>query len=129
MNKIKELIKESGVHIEFVKFYDCNGFYLPAMNMIFINDSLSDEMKLGVILHEIAHCKKHKDKAILYELATNERLKMEREANTFMLQEQLELYIRTNNVEKEDINAITFLQSQGLSLKFEADIKKIIKNL
>lgn len=129
MNKIKELIKESGVHIEFVKFYDCNGFYLPAMNTIFINDSLSDEMKLGVILHEIAHCKKHKDKAILYELATNERLKMEREANTFMLQEQLELYIRTNNVEKEDINAITFLQSQGLSLKFEADIKKIIKNL
>lgn len=129
MNKIKELIKESGVHIEFVKFYDCNGFYLPAMNTIFINDSLSDGMKLGVILHEIAHCKKHKDKAILYELATNERLKMEREANTFMLQEQLELYIRTNNVEKEDINAITFLQSQGLSLKFEADIKKIIKNL
>ena len=129
MNKIKELIKESGVHIKFVKFYDCNGFYLPAMNTIFINDSLSDEMKLGVILHEIAHCKKHKDKAILYKLATNERLKMEREANTFMLQEQLELYIRTNNIEKEDINAITFLQSQGLSLKFEADIKKIISNL
>lgn len=129
MDKIKELIKESGVHIEFIKLYDCNGFYLPAMNTIFINDSLSDEMKFGVILHEIAHCKKHKDEAVLYKLATNERLKMEREANTFMLQEQLELYIRTNNIEKEDINAITFLQSQGLSLKFEADIKKIISNL
>ncbi|WP_270312191.1 hypothetical protein [Ligilactobacillus agilis] len=58
-----------------------------------------------------------------------ERLKMEHEADCFMLKEEVKNYLACNNIDKDDFNAIIFLQTNGFSLKFESDVKKIITNL
>lgn len=54
---------------------------------------------------------------------------MEHEADCLMLKEEVKNYLACNNIDKDDFNAIIFLQTNGFSLKFESDVKKIITNL
>lgn len=93
-----------------------------------LRSDLSEEMQQKIILHEIGHHLAHKEGAILYRMQ-RERLKMEHEADCLMLKEEVKNYLACNNIDKDDFNAIIFLQTNRFSLKFESDVKKIITNL
>lgn len=68
---------------------DAPGCYVPQWKSIFINENLSeDEMKL-VILHEIKHVIDHVDYSNMYKV-TITRMKMEAEANDYMIDKIIE---------------------------------------
>lgn len=65
-----------------------DGYYVPEWNMIFINQNLSeDDMKL-VVLHELKHALDHHDYSMLHK-SLYYKMKMEKEANDFMLHETI----------------------------------------
>lgn len=126
--KINELTRELGLDVIFVEGMDRKGLYVPDINLIVLNSDLNEKEQIRITLHEICHHLKHKEEAILYKMQ-NERLKMEHEADCFMLKEEVKSYLACNNIDKDNFNVVNFLQSAGLSLKFESDVKKIISNL
>lgn len=126
--KIKELIRELGLEVVLAEGLDREGLYIPDLNLIVLRSDLSEEMQQKIILHEIGHHLAHKEGTILYRMQ-RERLKMEHEADCFMLKEEVKNYLSCNDIDKDNFNAINFLQTNGLSLKFESDVKKIISNL
>lgn len=52
---------------------------------------------------------------------------MEAEATEYMLKETLSEYVLDNSVDIRDINPVTFLEVQGLSLNLEPKLRKILK--
>ncbi len=59
-------LKESLINIsvcpvaeEIIKKSKANGYYVPSENRIVIRDTLSDEMKVKTLIHEIAHARLH----------------------------------------------------------------------
>lgn len=54
-------------------------------------------MQQKIILHEIGHHLAHKEGAILYRMQ-RERLKMEHEADCFMLKEEVKNYLSCNDI-------------------------------
>lgn len=100
----KEIIEELNVKIEQVSNVDFAAFYSPHFNTIIINSNLAEEEQKLVLLHELAHAKKHREQACLYNRSFSNRSKMEAEANQFMLHSLIEendcAFNYTNVVEK-----------------------------
>lgn len=115
------------VKIIYVDDLPVQGVFLPDFNIIFINSDLDEHQQEFVLKHELLHCIEHKHQAGLYTATQAERLKMEAEANTFMLKEILNEYILTECVDIQDINPVCFLENQGLSLNLEPKLRKILK--
>ena len=115
------------VKIIYVDDLPVQGVFLPDFNIIFINSDLDEHQQEFVLKHELLHCIEHKHQAGLYTATQAERLKMEAEANTFMLKEILNEYSLKTGVDVRDINPVRFLETQGLSLNFEPKLRKILK--
>lgn len=115
------------VKIIYVDDLPVQGVFLPDFNIIFINSDLDEHQQEFVLKHELLHCIEHKHQAGLYTATQAERLKMEAEANTFMLKEILNEYSLKTGVDMRDINPVRFLEMQGLSLNFEPKLRKILK--
>lgn len=127
MNFLNGLVNQIKVDVFYYSPMPVKGLYLPSYNVIFIDSSLNDNEQEQVLRHELLHCIEHRHSIGLYTATEAERLKMEAEANDFMLRETLMDYITTNNIDVSEINPVVFLETQGLSLNFEARIKDIIK--
>lgn len=84
-NKIKDIIKTLGVKVVYEDSLDCNGYYISLVNIIVINNSLSNLEKKKALLHELGHACKHKDDYILYRKTTALKSKMESEADIYMV--------------------------------------------
>lgn len=115
------------VKIAYMDNLPIKGVFLPDLNTIFINSNLEEHQQEFVLKHELLHCIEHRHQAGLYTATQAERLKMEAEANTFMLKEILHEYILTECVDIQDINPVCFLENQGLSLNLEPKLRKILK--
>ncbi|WP_278744031.1 ImmA/IrrE family metallo-endopeptidase [Ligilactobacillus agilis] len=127
MNFLNGLVNQIKVDVFYYSPMPVKGLYLPSYNVIFIDSSLNDNEQEQVLRHELLHCIEHRHSIGLYTATEAERLKMEAEANDFMLRETLMDYVTTNNIDVSEINPVVFLETQGLSLNFEARIKDIIK--
>lgn len=127
MDFLNGLVSQIKVDVFYYSPMPVKGLYLPSYNVIFIDSSLNDHEQEQVLRHELLHCIEHRHSIGLYTATEAERLKMEAEANDFMLRETLMDYITTNNIDVSEINPVVFLETQGLSLNFEARIKDIIK--
>lgn len=87
MEKLERKLAEMDIRLCVMKL-DRPGYYVPDLKTIIINQSLGKfEMKLAV-LHEIKHALTHDEYSALYSSVVY-RLKMEREANDYMLSEIL----------------------------------------
>lgn len=87
MQRLEKKLENIGVELCLVDM-EGPGYYLPELKKMFINQSLmEDEIKLTV-LHELKHALDHEDFSELYKSFVY-RLKMEREANDYMLNEML----------------------------------------
>lgn len=115
------------VKIAYMDNLPVKGVFLPDLNTIFINSNLEEHQQEFVLKHELLHCIEHRHQAGLYTATQAERLKMEAEANTFMLKEILNEYSLKTGVDVQDINPVRFLEMQGLSLNLEPKLRKILK--
>lgn len=83
---MKEYLNEFDIELVLLNMID-DGYYLPKEKIIFVNSNLSDADKRQVIFHEIGHALLHEDIADLYSIGEINKMKMEYEADRFMLAE------------------------------------------
>lgn len=85
LQHIREKLKNIEVELYLIDM-DGKGYYIPEWRKIFINQGLPEELIKMVILHELKHAITHGEYKLLYK-SFNYRLKMEKEANQYMLDE------------------------------------------
>lgn len=90
MDRLINVLDDNGVKLVFMDLKD-SGYYNPELNMMFINQNLSERQQKEIILHELAHALEHKEFSILYNQPTF-RLKMENEATYYMMEKIIEEY-------------------------------------
>lgn len=83
MDSVFDLLELNNIELVLISI-ESNGYYDPALNIIFINQLLDEEKQKEVILHELGHVLNHKDLAYLYS-STSYHAKMENEATDFMI--------------------------------------------
>ncbi|MCO8291297.1 ImmA/IrrE family metallo-endopeptidase [Tetragenococcus halophilus] len=88
MNKrVKEIINELNVAIKYNPNLDKPAHYIPAINTIVLNSSLSEFEMTKALLHELGHASKHRNNYSLYNTTYTYHSKMESEANDYMISE------------------------------------------
>ncbi|HBL5604333.1 TPA: ImmA/IrrE family metallo-endopeptidase, partial [Enterococcus faecium] len=91
MDNIEDLLKENGIDVEITNI-ESEGFYLPKLRTIFINQNLDELEQKKVLLHESRHALSHNELISLYS-KTVFHSKMEDEANRFMIEVLLQDYM------------------------------------
>lgn len=109
------MIEDLGVNVKLSDIkLDNPAVYLDEIDLIIIDYSLNDLDKRYALLHELGHVAKNKGEYSIYSQTKTARLKMERQANEFMVNEILDEYIATTGVEPIDINYLNFAKENSL---------------
>lgn len=88
--RLKNIIEELRVKIIYDDCLETDGHYLSVINVIVINNNLSDYNKEKVLLHELGHAAMHQDNYRLYKLTFVLHSKFECEANNYMIDSFIE---------------------------------------
>lgn len=131
MNLLKLIrqAKNQGCNIIFLKDYKEQGRYLEynSQHFIFINDNLSDLMKINVILHELAHFKNQDTKnslsntdSFIHHIENN--AEKERIINLMTL-------TNTNYPIDETFNYLNYMKTTNIPEKYENLVKELAKTL
>lgn len=83
MDKIRKLLAKNDITL-MITDTGSEGFYVPKLRTMFVNQNLSEDDQKHVILHELKHALDHSDYAALYNNVVF-HIKMESEANQFMI--------------------------------------------
>lgn len=83
MDNIRDLLAENKITLA-ITDTSSEGFYVPKLKTMFVNQDLSEEKQKQVILHETKHALDHSEYAVLYQSVV-QHTKMESEANNFMI--------------------------------------------
>ena len=131
MNLLK-LIRQAenqGCNIIFLKDYKEQGRYLEynSQHFIFINDNLSDLMKINVILHELAHFKNQDTKNSLSNIDSfihhiENNAEKERIINLMTL-------TNTKYPIDETFNYLNYMKTTAIPEKYENLVKELAKTL
>lgn len=123
--KISELLDYFGVNLVFIDI-DNDGYYEPITKTIFINYNLNETEYEKIILHELGHFIFHQHLVPLYKMPVP-HLKMEYEANCFMVKQLIDMYLDYDEV-ITDINYVQFMNYYGLDNTYEAAVKSVLIN-
>lgn len=126
MDNVEELLKENGIDVEITNI-GSNGFYLPSVKTIFINQNLTEMDQNKVLLHESRHALDHHELIALYS-KTVFHSKMEDEANRFMIEVLLQDYMNLFVLSVDQINYMKFMDFYGIDYDCEEYIKKLLVN-
>lgn len=88
--RLKNIIEELKVKIVYDDCLGTDGHYLAVINVIVINNNLSDYRKKKVLLHELGHAAMHQDNYKLYKIAFALHSKMENQADSYMIDNFIE---------------------------------------
>ena len=100
--------------------------YIPNFNLFIVDNTANEDEINKAVLHELGHLIKHTDIKELYNCTSVCRLKMEHEANQFMVDELIDDYLENGNIEPESVNYLNFANDNHIH---EADmIKQAIKS-
>lgn len=100
--------------------------YIPNFNLFIVDNTASEKEISKAILHELGHLIKHTDIKELYNCTSVCRLKMEHEANQFMVNELVNDYLQDSNTDPESVNYVDFANNNHIH---ETDmIKQAIQN-
>ena len=88
MEALNEKLKRNGITLVFLEL-EKSGYYDDNTKMIFVNQNQNEYDMKKVIYHELKHALDHSDYVILYK-KTATHLKMEAEANDFMINQIIE---------------------------------------
>lgn len=83
MDKIRKLLAKNNITL-MITDTGSEGFYVPKLKTMFVNQNLGEEKQKQVILHETKHALDHTEYAALYQSVV-QHAKMESEANNFMI--------------------------------------------
>ena len=114
MDSVFDLLELNNIELVLISI-ESNGYYDPALNIIFINQLLDEEKQKEVILHELGHVLNHKDLASLYSNKSY-RSKMENEATKFMIKYLI-------NECDGQFNYSSVLEKYNLGIGWEGKIK------
>lgn len=100
--------------------------YIPKFNLFIVDNTASEEEINKAVLHELGHLIKHTNIKELYNCAPVCRLKMEHEANQFMVNELVNDFLQDSNADPESVNYVDFANNNHIH---ETDmIKQAIQN-
>lgn len=123
--KVVDIIKELGVSV-IVGNFDNPGYYAPELNAIFIDKKLDKCQHEAVLLHELGHAAKQKNEIELYNATKTMKLKMECEANRFMISYLFHRYIKYTGEEPYGVDYLEFMRQNDIPLRDEDIVKEII---
>lgn len=125
---MKSIEKEYGVKIVYSDCIDGKGYYVPAYRIIVINNGLPESEQTKVLLHELGHARQA-DYSRLYNCTKTAHSKMEAEAVSFMLREEVKEYLSENSLESSSVNPVVFLENRHLSLRYAPVVEKILSEI
>lgn len=126
MDNVEDLLKENGIDVEITNI-GSEGFYLPELRTIFINQNLVEIERNKVLLHESRHALGHNELIALYSKSVFHS-KMEDEANRFMIEVLLQDYMNLFALAVDQINYMKFMDYYGIDYDCEECIKKLLVN-
>lgn len=124
-NSIEEIIEELGVDIVYKDFLEDSAHYIAGINTVVLSPNLDETQERCALLHELGHAAKHQDNYVLYNRLLGFHLKMENEAEEFMIENLFTMYMNHPEVSEENFNSIHFLNIHELSLSYENFVKDL----
>lgn len=124
--EVNDIIDELGVTVKETPELDADAKYIALMDTIVIDSSLPDRIRLLRLLHELGHAAKHKNNFVLYRKANACRLKMEKEAEEFMIEKMIESRFSDPDFEPLSFSTTNFLESYDLDMKYEPIVKEFM---
>lgn len=98
--------------------------YIAAIHTIVVSANLTETEQEQALRHELAHVEQSNS---LYRASVAQKLKLEHEANCYMVSELLQTYLSQTDQALEDINYITFMEQVGLSDKYIPIVEHVVK--
>ena len=96
---------------------------------IFINNKLLEKNSDFEISHELGHCiKKHDKLTDYYNINEYSRNKLEYEANQIAIQILLTIWINEYDLQKEQLNAVKFMEYYQIPSRLEFCVKETMLN-
>ncbi|MGM9907915.1 DUF6782 family putative metallopeptidase [Limosilactobacillus sp.] len=123
--KIQDIIKELGV-VVLVGDLDVPGYYVPAINAIFIDQKLDEAEHEVVLLHELGHAAKQQNEAELYKATMTMKIKMEYGANRFMISYLFHRYLDAWDDDPKSVNYLDFMKQNDIPARDENIVKEVI---
>ena len=120
---VRYIIRKLHIKIAFLNIED-NGYAIVENNLIVIKNTISEEKKLMVILHELGHFI-HKEDVALYCRTYAAHQKAEHNANYYMIECLLEWYVSVSGMDMKDINYCNFAKMFNLNME---NVKYVIEN-
>lgn len=121
---IRKISKELNVEIAYLELEKDAAHYLPTLNLIIVNQNLSEFDQQKAILHELGHAAKHKHDYKLYWLVSSMHNRMETEADSYVI-EQL-VYHYAEYTEPENANWIDFMERYDVEPEHEFIVKEVM---
>lgn len=104
-------------------------FFPPATNghaFIAVNNQLTQSHQTITILHELGHVAKQRNNRKLYNVSITMKLKMEREANEFLITSLVQNYVDITGDDPINMNYIDFMRNNDIASCEEGLVKEII---
>ena len=99
--------------------------YIAAIHTIVVSTNLNESEQKHALRHELAHVEQSNS---LYRASAAQKLKLEYEANCYMVSDLLRTYLSQTDQALEDINYITFMEQVGLSDKYIPIVEYVFKH-
>lgn len=121
MRKIKDILADYDIQIERSELLE-DAVYDPLTNNIYIGKNSSGIILRNAILHEAGHGILHNEYKVLYHSTAVSHLKMESEANKFMVNYLVQEYLETYGTDVP-VNIYDFMRNNQIEEKNEFLVK------
>lgn len=121
MRKIKDILADYDIQIERSELLE-DAVYDPLTNNIYIGKNSSGIILRNAILHEAGHGILHNEYKVLYHSTAVSHLKMESEANKFMVNYLVQEYLETYGTDVP-VNIYDFMRNNQIEEKNELLVK------
>ena len=121
---IKKISADLNVSIIYADLEEDDAHYFPTIDLIVVNQNLSEYDQQKAILHELDHAAKHKHDYTLYWVASRMHRSMEVEANDFLIEKLV--YHYAEYTEPENASWIDFMEKYEVAPEHEFIVKEVM---
>lgn len=83
---------------------ETEGMYIPELDLIILDGTRCEDVQKKCLLHELAHAKLHRQYKSMYVSSSSNRIKMEHEADTQMIDELIDRALTDSDTDIRDMN-------------------------